>query len=311
MAITLVEAAKQYEDPVQAGIVEHFAKNAPITSRLPLMDITGNAYKWNREESLPGVGFRGVNEAYTESTGVLNPQVESLVIAGGDLDVDKFIVDTMGQAQRTTQELMKVKSLALKLEKTLIKGDSSSDPREFDGLQVRLTGNQIIEAGSTDGGDALSLLKLDELPDIVEGDNSSKIFIMAPTMLRLLSKAARTTSVGGTLNFTTDSFGRRIASWNDIQIVTTGFDNEASAILAFDEVGSGGSTATATSIYCLSTEPGVSALLQNGGIDVRDLGEIDTQPVYRTRVEWYASLALMHGKSAARLRGIKNAAVTA
>ena len=35
-----------------------------------------------------GIAFRGINEGYDESTGVLNPQTESLVICGGDSDFD-------------------------------------------------------------------------------------------------------------------------------------------------------------------------------------------------------------------------------
>lgn len=81
--------------------------------------------------------FRGVNEAYTESTGVINPQTEPLVIAGGDLDVDKFIVSTMGIEQRSVQEAMKIKSLALAWTKAFIKGDSVTDNKTFDGLQAR------------------------------------------------------------------------------------------------------------------------------------------------------------------------------
>ena len=50
--------------------------------------------------------------------------------------------------------------------------------------------------------------------------------------------------------------------------------------------------------------------LQNGIMEVRDLGELQTMPVMRTRVEWLVGMAVMHGRAAARLRGISNAAVT-
>jgi hypothetical protein len=126
MALTLVEAAKLYVgDPVRSAIIELYARNSDILRVLPFDNIEGNAYKYNREETLPGIGFRGVNEAYTESTGILNPITEPLVIAGGDLDVDKFIVDTMGANQRSVQEAMKVKALALKWTETFLKGPQS------------------------------------------------------------------------------------------------------------------------------------------------------------------------------------------
>jgi hypothetical protein len=46
-------------------------------------------------------------------------------------------------------------------------------------------------------------------------------------------------------------------------------------------------------------------------MDVRDLGEVDDKPVYRTRVDWLIGLAVMHGRAIARVWGITNAAVTA
>ena len=85
MALTILEAAKlDGGDAFKSGVVELYAGSSSILLNLPFESIAGNALKYNREGSLPGVGFRGVNEAYTPSTGVLNPLTEALVIAGGD-----------------------------------------------------------------------------------------------------------------------------------------------------------------------------------------------------------------------------------
>lgn len=307
MALTLVEAAKQTNDPVQSAIIEMYARSSAVLGVLPFDNIQGNALKYNREETLPGVGFRGVNESYTESTGIINPQTEPLVIAGGDLDVDKFILDTMGMGQRSVQEAMKVKALALSWTKAFIKGDQISDPREFDGLQTRLTGDQIVDAGSTDGGDALSLAKLDELIDAVDEPTH---LMMNKTMRRRLTAAARSTSIGGFITWEKDEFGQPLAVYGDLPILIIDKDNTDTDILPFTEVGSGGSTATACSIYCVSFMNGKCQGIQNSNIEARDLGELQTKPAMRTRVEWYAGLAMYHGRAAARLRGIKNAAVT-
>lgn len=308
MALTLVEAAKQSQNPIQSAIIEMYARSSNILMMLPFDTISGNALRYNREEALPGIGFRGVNEAYTESTGILNPVTEPLVIVGGDLDVDMFILQTMGMDQRGVQEMMKVKALALAWTKQFIKGDSVSDPRGFDGLQVRLTGDQLFYAGTTNGGDALSLGKLDELIDRV--DNPTHL-LMNKAMRRRLSAAARSTSVGGYITYEPDAFGRKIAYYNDLPILTVEEDNTGADIMAFDELASTGATATATSIYCVSMEPGKLVGIQSGPLDARDLGELESKPCMRTRVEWYAGIAAWHGKSAARLGGITNAAVVA
>jgi hypothetical protein len=60
--LTLAESAKYYNNPLQRGIVETFARSSGVLQYLPFMTIKGNAYKYNVEETLPGVGFRSINE---------------------------------------------------------------------------------------------------------------------------------------------------------------------------------------------------------------------------------------------------------
>ena len=308
MALTLLEAAKlESGDVVRQAIIEKYAGSSELLQILPFLGITGNALKYNREASLPGIGFRGVNEGYTASTGVLNPLTEALVIAGGDLDVDKFIVDTMGANQRSVHELMKVRALSLAWTKKFIKGDSESDPREFDGLQKRVTGGQLIAAGSTANGTALSLGKLDEAIDQTLNPTH---MLMSKAMARKFAAAARNTSVSGNINWTVGQLGQRVMQYNDIPIVTVDLDHEGAAILPFTEAATSG-TATASSIYIMSAGDDGLTGIQNGGIDVRDLGELETAPMFRTRVEWYNGIAIFNGRAVTRLWSIADAAITA
>lgn len=306
MALTLIEAAKRTDDLVRQAIIELYASSSEVLRVLPFEDIQGNALRYNREETLPGIGFRGINEGYTESTGILNPVTETLTIAGGDLDVDKFIIDTMGMDQRSVQEAMKVKALALNWTLQFIKGDSTTNPRVFDGLQARITGNQLIAAGNTQAGDALSLVKLDELIDQVQNPTH---LIMNKTMRRLLTQAARDTAVGGFITTTKDEFGRQLYMYADLPILIVENDNTDLQILNFNEACPAGGTASGTSIYCVSFAEGMLTGIQNGGIDARDLGELEAKPAYRSRVEWYAGLSCYHGRAAARIWGVKNAAI--
>ena len=309
MALTLFEAAKLMANQgqtIRGGIISMFAQSSDLLRVLPFKDILGNAYQSSREGSLPAVAFRGVNESYTPSTGVINPLVEALRIAGGELDVDTFLTKTGDGNVRGVHENLKVKALAAEMTRVIVKGDSTSDPREFDGLQLRITGDQLIEAGSTDGGDVLSLAKLDELIDTVPNPTH---LLMNKAMRRRLTAAARLYTVGGFVTYALDDFGKRLTKYNDIPILVAYNENDGTDPIAFDEVGSGGSTATATSIYCLSLGDGLVTGIQNGVMDVRDLGELDAEPKFRTRVEWFAGLCIEHGRAAARLRGISNGAV--
>lgn len=308
MALTLLEAAKlETGNDIRSAIIEMYAGSSDVLANLPFDNINGNSLTYNREASLPGVGFRGVNEAYTPSTGVLNPITERLVIAGGDIDVDKFIVDTQGADQRTVHEEMKVRALGLAWTRKFIKGDSSSDPREFDGLQTRVTGDQVISAGSTAGGAALSLAKLDEA---IDQTFMPTHLLMSRAMARKFSAAARSTSVGGYITWDKNELGTRVMAYNDLPILTVDLDNTETAILPFTEAASSGSS-TATSIYILSMGAMGLTGIQNGSIDVRDMGELETQPAFRTRVEWYNGIAVYHGRAVTRLQHIGNLAIVA
>jgi len=307
MAMTLIEAAKLHSgNVVRSAIIEIFARTNMLLQAIMFDNIAGNSLSYNIEETLPGVGFRGINEAYAEDVGVLNPVTEKLFICGGDLDVDKFIVKTMGSDQRSVREGMKIKALALAFCRTFIKGDTVSNPKEFDGLQVRVTGGQIVDAGASDGGDALSLLKLQETIDKVT--NPTHI-IMNKTMRRLISAAAADPAVAGYVTRGVDAFGKQVTKFNDLPIIELDEDNLGNQILPFTEADLGAGADVCTSIYVVSFAEEALTGIQNGDIDATDLGEIDEKPVFRTRVEWYPGLACWNGKSAARLRGIKNAAV--
>lgn len=309
MALTLHEISKKYDgDVVRSSVIEMFAAATPLMSAIQWMDVPGGAYAYNQEGTLPGVGFRGINEAYTEGVGILNPQVEVLRILGGDIDVDKALLKMHGEGARADHEAMKIKATGLYMTKKLIKGDSVADPKEFDGLQNRITGPQLINNGASDGGNALSLLKLDEAIDAVDGATH---LLMSKALIRLLSAAARSSSVGGYITYEIDGFGRRVTKYNDLPILEVDYDETGARILDFNELGSTGSTATATSIYVVNLTPGYVVGLQNGDLEVEDLGEIDAKPVLRTRMEWIAGFATLHGRGASRLRGISNAAVVA
>jgi hypothetical protein len=312
MAISLIETAKLKTDPLQQGVIMCFPQASPVLEMIPFLGVASDSYKYNRADTLPRSDFRAVNENYTEGTSALDHVTESLTIAGGFSDVDRALVKTQGNINdlRAIHDSLKAKSCALKWQKTFFKGDVEASPKEFDGLQARLIGDNLIEAGSSSGGDALSLTKLDELYDSVDGSPSA--LYMNKTMRRRLTVAARTTSVGGQIDYTIDQFGRRVTTYADVPIRIIEEDEENNAILGFDEAGSGGGSSVCTSIYAVKFGLGTHCFgLQCGEMDVIDMGLYSGGVKYRTLIEWLSGFTLAHNKSAARLRGIKNASVVA
>jgi hypothetical protein len=299
MALTLLEAEKYSTDVLRRGVIEVFARNSAVFELLPFMEIAGNSYAYNVEETLPGIAFRGVNEGYVESAGVINQSSEKLTILGGDVDVDRYLAQTRGNINdiRAIQTEMKSKALSLEWTRTFFKGDSGANANAFDGLEKRVTGNQVIQAGGQ-----VTLALLDELIDAVEGEPD--VLFMSKGMRRqikgLLQASVHYIESGE------DSFGRPVTTYGGIPIRVIETDGAGQEILGFDE------TDGTASIYAVKfgADQYVSGL-RNGTVNVRDLGEIDAKPVFRTRIEFYSGLAVFHPRSVARLAGItKGAPVT-
>lgn len=307
MAITLLESAKLSQNQLKKGVSETFVLHAPVLQMLPFMEIQGNAYTYNEEATLPGVEFRAVNGSYAESTGTVNPKTESLVILGGDADTDKFIAQTRSNIndQRAIQTALKTKALAFKFQDTFFNGDTAIDANSFDGLKKRLTGNQVISA-DTNGLDIdanvanmnLFMEALDALIYQVAG-KADALYMDSKTLLKVKSIARQ-------LNYfdkTVDAFGRSVFAYDGVPFFEAGENAAGSKVIGHTETQ--GSANNTTSIYAVKfgADEYVSGLT-NGGVQVYDLGELESKPAYRTRIEFYNGIGIFNGKAAARLKGL-------
>lgn len=310
MALTLTEAAVLSQDDLQRGVLETFVQESPVLDRIPFLSIEGNSYAYNAEATLPDVEFRNVNEAYNESTGTVNPAFERLVILGGDADVDTFIVQTRGDLndQRAIQTAMKVKAASYKFQDHFINGDTTVDPKGFDGLKVRLVGDQLIDNGAAgtvlNPADAHPFFdKLDELFAAVQG-GADVLYANSAVIAKIKSAGRR---MGGVDMVREDLTGKRVVTWNGVPVLDLGHTAAGAAILPRTETV--GTSTDCSSIYAVkfgaNEHDGAVTGLTNGGVQVRDLGEIDAKPVHRTRIEFFSGLAVFGGKGAARLPGVR------
>jgi hypothetical protein len=307
MGISLLEYAKGAGLNTKRGtIIELFAKENSILNAMTFETIHGSGVDYDQEAALPGVAFRGINEEYTASAGVINPMHDPLKIAGGTLDVDSALIKMFGEGVRAKHEAMKIKALSLKIARMIIKGDSTSDPKEFDGLQRRLANDQkiCVTTNTTDSVGALTLAKLDEAIDNTENPTH---LIMNKKLRRLLTQASRTSTIGGYVTYTQDNWGRQVPRYADLPILDAGKDNTNTDIIPLTET-AGDSGADATSLYVVSFGDGMVEGIQNGAMEVKDLGLTDSGVIYRTLVEWLVGMALYHPRAATRLWNISTAA---
>ena len=297
MALNLVEAAKlaaNNGETKKAALIEIFAAESDLLRVMPMLSIAGNSYAYNVEGTLPGIAFRGINGSFTESTGVINPQTEALKIAGGDLDVDTALIKTMGAAVRGYHEAAKARALAREISYILIEGAAATTPAEFDGLKARVptTGTQAVT--NNGASNALSMRKLDETIDKVDGATH---IIMNKAMLRNIKTFLRAGSTA--VEMMEDEFGRPLTSYAGLPILVADRNGDRAA-LGFGEA------STTTSIFVVNLGVNTYHGIQNGGIEVRDLGELQTAPKFRTRVEWMCGQVIEHPRAVARLHTIAN-----
>jgi len=307
--MTLLEAAKLSTDEVDRSITKIIVENSPMLEYIPQKGINGPSFRYNLEAHLGSVAFRGVNAVYTPNNGVINPQTEHLVIIGGQVQIDNFIVDVQSNSidAKTTYFAMKARAFGLFYSEQFIEGDTAVNPYGFDGIRKRIptTSSQYINAAT--GGATLTLAMLDQLLDTVVGDNGSKILFMNKTMRRKVTELARAQTGTARIEYTQDSFNKQQTSYAGAVIRVVERMDDASTFLGFDEDDGSGNLDT-TSIYCI--RPGMEFIhgIMHGSMPtVKDFGEQQAGPYHMGRIEAYMGIVFRHPRSAARLAHINNA----
>lgn len=308
MALTLAEAAKLTTDQVRAGVIETIVKESPVLRMLPFIDVVGNALKYNRENAAATAAFFAVGDTWTESVATYTEVTTALKILGGDADVDRFLQAT--RSNITDQEAavleLKAKAVAHEFEDEFVYGDTAVDVKGFDALHKLCPAAQQVHMGSGTTGAALSLKKLDEMVDLVK-PGKPDFLMMSRRTRRGLGVYAR--ALTSPVTYDIDEFGQRVAFWDGIPILVNDFmvDTEAIASGAFSAK-TGGVT---TSIFGGRFGEGEIVGLENGGVQVEDVGSLETKDARRWRVKWYVSMALLSTLSLARVDGITAADVVA
>jgi hypothetical protein len=143
MTISLAEASKLSTDILLKGIIETVIKDSPILEKLPFIQIVGNSLKYNREKTLPTVGwYAPVTGTWTQSEPAFEQCSASLCVLGGDADVDNFLKATRSNIQDLEAAVIEQKAKALRheFENTFLNGDSGVDANQPDGLYKLLKG---------------------------------------------------------------------------------------------------------------------------------------------------------------------------
>jgi len=300
MPLLKSEAEKLSNNQLIAGVIEEIIDRDATFALLPFVRAEGKAYVYNRETTLGTVDFLDPNEVVPEGAATFTEVTAYLRILAGDVDIDKFLIQTMSDtsSQVAIQLAAKAKLIKRKFQQTFATGDNGANAKEFDGIVNLVAAGQKIEAGTN--GAALSLSMLDELKDAVP--NGVDAFVMRPGTLRAWKQLVRAS--GGTTpdhmqiqNLT----GVSVPSHDGVPIIVNEF-------LPGDEtVGTNDDTC---SIYAvrMNEADGLHGLYggDNAGVVFEEIGTVQNKDAFRYRMKWYTGLALKSTKSLAALNGISN-----
>ena len=319
--INLVEFAKGHDDPTASGMIEQFASSSDVLQTISFKNVSQGVNRFDRETSEPAVNFRGLNALPEISHGSEETFQDIVAPISGLIEFDRIKLKRYGERKRALYMMGQMKNGARVWTDTFIKGDNSTDPKEWDGLEKRLVADAAGNVdGSTDdsrllanstasGGGPLSLSNLDLMEDLVNGLTH---LIMSRRMRTKFKAAARNPNL--TNNRISDDMdsqlGRRVLRFGDA-IILAGYEaSKGSTFLPFNEVAHGGGSAVTTSIYGVSfREDGVCGIQTSAP----EFEPVNTERgvLKRDLFEWDCGITIEDFYSAMRLSSISDAAIVA
>ena len=336
MASTLSNYEDLINDPVVSGIAHTILVSDPLLQVLPFKGITSNTIKYKMETAEADARFYEVAEEWVEGAPTWEDRYADLAILGGDADVDKFVMSTMGAQEPVQAEIiaLKAKAIANKWANNAIMGRTTSkaaysSSKNFKGLLRLIAECESSTATDLDGGltgatsaaentqvlvrasgvsGALTLDYIDELLDMVKPQPTH---IMSSRMFRRkLTALAR--AAGTNLEHDKNSLGMPVTRYGNVEVLISDgvLDNcndnttVVTAIASWDYTQARAATKDVTPIFAFRVgEDGLCGITsaQNGMIQTEPIGTLQNKDALRTRIKFYCGMALFNKLAAAVL----------
>lgn len=304
MSFTLTEASKYTQNQMKVGVLEELVRDSVIMQKLRFIEVTGNAYQYTREEAMGSADFYDPNELIHEDTGSVTSHTVALKVLAGDADIDNFLKKT--RSDKTDFEASEIsrksKALKWKFLETFWYGNVSNNAKAFDGVHTLL--NSLTARTVDQGGVGLSIATLEDQLDTILGGMPDGLF-MTKRLRTLLTRYFRSNVIDGTMM---NNYGEKVKEFNEIPIFVDDHLTLTETSSGDDVTLSTGSTKN--SLLALTFDEDALLGLQNGGLSIKNLGQVDNKDSKRWRMLWYVSLALTGTLRQARVHNITNVPVT-
>lgn len=314
MPVTLAQAKLNVQTDLDAQVIDEFRKSSFLMDNIPFHDCvspTGGGatltYGYTRLITQPTADFRAVNEEYTPADVQKQRYTVDLKVFGGAFEVDRIIAGMGGIVDEVTLQMQqKIKAASALFNDTVINGNSTTNAKAFDGLDVALVGSDT-EYNTTAAIDLSTSAKIDE--NYKQFVDMMDEFLMmldgAPSFIggntKLIAKIRAIARRVGQYQTTRNELGQEITMYGNIPLVDFGAKPGTNdPVVAI--------TGGETSLYAARLGmDGFHAVSMAGQAPVRTwLPDFSTSgAVKKGEVEMVAAVALKATKAAGVFRKIK------
>lgn len=324
---TLAELSKIETDPLRKGIINVLIMESNLMELCPWETIGQLSTGIVQIQDLPSVGFRRVNGAYDSTDiGHFLHKTENIALFGRDIDTDEAIARAKNTIEdaRAVQRRLVTMAIAYSFNNNFVNGEvNATTPLVFNGLRKRVndistegyTGQKIdascagVGILNTSATSHAFLDKLDQLLYAIKGHKPDFLLMNSKMLLAARSLLRREKL----LDVTKDMFDRQIDVYQGARMIDIGVTaDQTTEIITNAEYNDGdvvdnGETGDAehTSIYAVKFGIGdMTWGIQQFPLEAKDLGELESKPVFRDRVTWNLGLCTVDPRSLGRLYGV-------
>lgn len=256
MPLTLEQSKAGRSDKVDLQVIDQFRRSSALLDAMvfdnAVSPSTGGStmiYGYLQLKTPATAAFRALGSEYTPQEAVRERKSAVLKIFGGSAEIDRVIQSTGGLLNEVEFQLgEKIKGAVNLFHYTVINGDSTKNPNEFDGLDKVLTGSSTefhkdasLDLSTTAALDTNYKAFLDLLDEFLAE------FDGAPTLLmgnaRLITRIRSAARRAGYLTHSEDAFGQTVTGYNGIPLVDLGCYWSGSAIENIVPIDKNGCTA--------------------------------------------------------------------
>ena len=328
MAMTLTDMKVGMSDKVAQQVVDIFLRESEILQLLQFDNCVSPqggstlTYSYMQKKLPSTAAFRTLGNDYTGSEATLEKKTADLKIFGGKFSMDRVLKQAEGKYNNMAYQMEeKIKAAISLFHHTLINGNATTTPAEFDGLDKMLAG-QSTEYGTTEVIDLSNMTKLKANADqfyealtILIKNTQADALLMNTSMITKIQTVAR---ILGYKTESEEAFGKKVVSMDGVRFMDLGnhYTVSSSTVTANSVVKSGitrtigeAPTTGLTDIYSVKFDvnDGFHAASLTGGSAITQYIPDITKPgaVKDGEVEMVAATVLKNTQHAGVLRNIK------